>query len=197
MKAMFRLIGQRYFRSFVFIHINKTAGSSIERALNLRFEHKTAREKYEEIGAELWRKKFVFSFVRNPWDKVVSHYHYRVRTNQTGLGDRHLSFDSWVRLSYGDKNPAYYDKPKMFMPQVEWLIDEKREMMVDFVGRFEHLEHDFRVVCEKIGRRAVLPHVKKSSHADYRSYYSPATRQIVAEWFAEDIRQFNYTFQGD
>ena len=87
LKQNLRLQKQKYLQKFVFIHINKTAGSSIEKALKLRFEHKTALEKRAEIGPELFAEKFVFAFVRNPWDKVVSHYHYRVRTNQNGFGD--------------------------------------------------------------------------------------------------------------
>ena len=79
---------------YLFIHINKTAGSSIERALNLRFEHKTAMEKRAELGSLRWRRAFKFSFVRNPWDKVASHYRYRVRTNQTGMGNGHIDLST-------------------------------------------------------------------------------------------------------
>lgn len=194
MKSKLRLIKQKYLQDFVFIHINKTAGSSIEKALKLRFEHKTALEKREEIGRERWDGKYVFSFVRNPWDKVVSHYHYRVRTNQTNLADRHLSFAEWVCRAYGDNDPLYYDNPKMFMPQIDWLVDENHDLLVNFVGRFERLEDDFRIVCERIGRNAQLPHVKSTQRENYRSYYSTETREIVAAWFADDLRHFDYQF---
>ena len=111
---------EKYFRPYVFIHINKTGGSSVEAALRLPFEHKTALEKEAELGPALWRRKHKFAFVRNPWDKVVSHYHYRVQTNQTGLGDASLSFGDWVRAVYRDRDPRYYDEPRMFVPQWEW-----------------------------------------------------------------------------
>lgn len=99
---------------YVFIHINKTAGSSIEQALELRFEHKTAIEKRSELGSRRWDRPFKFCFVRNPWDRVLSHYSYRVKTNQTGLGNGHLGFNKWVRVAYGERAPQYCDQPKMF-----------------------------------------------------------------------------------
>jgi hypothetical protein len=95
----------KYLLDIVFVHINKTGGSSIETALGLPFQHRTALELRSYLGERRWRERFSFAFVRNPWDKVASHYAYRVTTNQTGLGDHHLPFNEWVRLAYGDRDP--------------------------------------------------------------------------------------------
>ena len=181
--------------NFIFVHINKTAGSSIEEALGLRFRHRTARQIIEEIGPGKWRECFTFAVVRNPWDKVVSHYSYRVETNQTGMGDGKMGFADWVRESYGRRNPVFHDKPLMFMPQVDWISDEKGRILVNFVARFENLQADFDTVCERIGRQQVpLPHRKQSKHGDYRDLYDAETRGIIGDWFRRDIEQFNYTF---
>ena len=155
-----RRLRNAHWPRYVFIHINKTAGSSIERALNLRFEHKTAIEKRAELREYRWRRAYKFSFVRNPWDKVLSHYNYRVATNQTEMGDRHISFRDWVLRAYGDNDPRYYDQPRMFMPQCAWLTDEFGEVIVNFVGRFESLEDDFARICERLGVHPTLPHLK-------------------------------------
>lgn len=185
---------EKYLRPYVFIHINKTGGSSVEAALKLPFEHKTALEKKVELGPALWRRKYKFSFVRNPWDKVVSHYHYRVQTNQTGLGEGSLSFGDWVRAAYRDRDPRLYDKPRMFMPQWQWISDEEARSMVDFVGRFETLSDDFNTLCRNLGVRAHLPHLKASTREGYAAYYEPETRAIVGEVFQEDVRHFGYEF---
>lgn len=185
----------RYVDKFAFVHINKTAGSSIEDALNLAFQHKTAQTMRDEIGEANWNRRFTFTFVRNPWDKVASHYAYRVKTNQTGMGDGHISFRDWVRLAYGDRDPKYYDQPMMFMPQVDWINDESGTSLVTFVGRFEHLQADFRTVCERIGREAELPHEKKSSNRNFRSQYDGATAEIVGTRFAPDLGAFGYSFE--
>ena len=184
----------RHLDDFVFIHINKTGGSSVEKALNLPFEHKTAREKIAEIGRESWNKKLSFTVVRNPFDKVVSHYHYRIKTNQTQLGDKPIGFTEWVELAYKDKNPAYHDKPKMFMPQTEWINDENGAVVVNEIIYFENLTGDFNNVLQKIGKNTSLPHVKKSNHKNYKQYYDQATIDIVAAHFAQDLEMFNYSF---
>jgi hypothetical protein len=185
---------QRYFAKFIFIHINKTAGTSIQRALNIRHEHKTAREKIEEIGRKRWENKFSFAVIRNPWDKVVSHYHYRVKSNQTGLKTNPVEFKDWVKLTYGNQDPFYYNNPKMFMPQTDWIADRDGQILVDFICRFEKLEQDFECVCKKLGKTAELSHFKTTKHSHYRDYYNQETREIVSSWFEKDIRNFDYHY---
>ena len=191
-----RTFHARYVSDVVFVHINKTGRTSIEQALGLRFQHKTARELRDELGKRNWDRQFSFAFVRNPWDKVASHYRYRVKTNQTGMGTNPIAFTDWVRIAYGQKNPKYYDQPKMFMPQVDWISDERGQIIVDFVGRFERLSEDFRTVCEKLGREAELPHLKETVRADYRKLYDDESAQIVRQWFAKDIEAFHYRFES-
>ena len=184
----------KYISNVAFVHINKTGGTSIEQALGLRFQHFTAVELRDQLGAQRWQKKFSFAFVRNPWDKVASHYRYRVKTNQTGLGTRPIPFNEWVRLAYGENVPQYYDQPKMFMPQLDWVSDEHGTILVNFIGRFERINEDFERVCMNIGTLAQLPHVKQTVHSDYRSMYSTDTAEIVGRWFAKDLAAFAYTF---
>ncbi|MGH7446771.1 MAG: sulfotransferase family 2 domain-containing protein [Longimicrobiales bacterium] len=188
-------IQTKYLLDVIFVHINKTGGSSIEAALGLPFQHCTAAELRTYLGQRRWQERFSFAFVRNPWDKVASHYAYRVKTNQTGLGDRHLEFKTWVRLAYGDREPRYHDQQKMFMPQTEWIADASGAILVNFVGRFERLNEDFAEVCRHTGRKGLkLPHLKRSAPYDYRRTYDDESAAIVAHWFAADIQQFGYTF---
>ena len=75
----------RYLDPFVFIHINKTGGTSVSKALNIPLEHKTAIQFIDEMGQAAWDRKLSFVTVRNPWDKVVSHYHHRLQSDHTDL----------------------------------------------------------------------------------------------------------------
>jgi hypothetical protein len=182
---------------YIFIHINKTGGSSIEKALNLPFEHLTALEKINDVGLEKWQNKFSFAFVRNPFDKVYSHYRYRVKTNQTHLKNKPLTFSDWVKKSYGDKDPFYFDQPKMFMPQVNWLCDEKGQLLVDQVYRFETLNEDFDQLCQKFSLTKELPHLKASKKVNYQSFYDEESQQIIEQHFAQDLKLFNYRFDSE
>lgn len=189
-----RLSYQRYFGNVVFIHINKTGGRSIEKALNLPFQHKTALEKIGEIGQQRWDQVYKFTSVRNPWDKVISHFRYRVETNWIDLKTKPIKFKEWVKLAYEDKDPFYYDIPKMFMPQLDWITDHKGKILVDFICRFENLDDDFSFVCEKLGKNVALPHINSSKHGNYREYYDDDTIEIIAKSFSRDIEKFGYKF---
>lgn len=195
-RRVYARIHTKYLADVIFIHINKTGGSSIERALGLPFQHRTAMDIREDIGAARWQGRFKFAFVRNPWDKVASHYRFRVKTDQTGLGESRLEFSEWVKRAYGDRDPRYYDNPLMFMPQLDWISDEDGQVAVDFIGRFERLADDFQEVCRRIGVHATLPHLKSSGDHDYRDAYDEAARAIVADRFARDLEHFGYTFDG-
>ena len=179
-----------------FVHINKTGGTSIEAALGLAFRHKTALELRDEMGAARWAHCFTFTVVRNPWDKVVSQYYHRCKTGHiTTAKVKAPDFNSWVRLTYCDQDPDFYNNPKMFMPQTDWICDEQGNVLVDFVGRFETLEQDFLAVCRATGRTASLPHLKPSGRGDYRSIYSDDAAAIVETWFLRDITKFGYRFE--
>jgi len=191
----FEQIHTRYFSKYAFVHINKTGGVSIETALGLPIQsHKTVKEYVAIMGLRRWRRIFTFAFVRNPWDRVVSHYHHRVKTNQTNLGTNPIGFKKWVCLTYGEQFPEYYDQPKYFMSQVDWLTDESGKSAVNFIGKFETIEPDFKQVCRRLGVNRELPHLNRSQRVGYPEYYDPETIEIVRRWFQRDIELFGYRY---
>lgn len=187
-------------REIFFVHINKCGGSSIENALGLPFRHTTASSFLSTVGPSRWRKGFSFSFVRNPWDRAVSHYHYLVATNRSDMAESPISFSEWAEKVYVAQDPAYYDIPAMFMPQSNWLLAEGAagpdDVIVDFVGRFERLQRDFDHIGEVLGLDVPrkLPHLKKTERGPYQNYYTGATRSIIDRWFEDDIERFGYAF---
>ena len=189
-------MSHRNLEKFIFIHINKTGGTSITMALNLPNKHKTALEIIDKIGRRNWNNIFTFTVVRNPWDKVVSHYHYRVQTNQTSLGENPISFKEWVQRTYGEQDSLYYDKPKMFMPQVNWISDKSGNIIVNRIMHFENIDEEFTELSKilNINKDVALPHVKSSKRGHYRDYYDENSIQIVQNWFMRDIEEFGYKF---
>ncbi|HEY2324863.1 MAG TPA: sulfotransferase family 2 domain-containing protein [Thermoanaerobaculia bacterium] len=194
---------------FIFIHIYKTAGTSLTHALRpyareplparilervgLRKpaiaplpDHVSARDLRESIPRELFESCFKFAFVRNPWDWQVSLYHYmrELRRHPQHRIVQSLSFDEYIdwRVS-SDKHL-----------QREFVADESGKLLVDFVGRFESLDRDAQTVFERIGIRATVPHRNRSFHGGYRTYYSERSKRLVSEHFAEDIEMFGYSF---
>ena len=182
---------------FVFIHINKTGGTSVAKAIGLpRKRHLTVSEVQEIIGTEAWGQAYTFAFVRNPFDRAVSLYRYRVKTNQTGLGDGHLSFKEWVQKTMGsEQDSRYYDKPKNFQAQVDWLKTSNGKIGLNFIGRFEEIGKDFETIRKAIQIENTLPHLNATtSKKPFQSYYDEETRAIVANWYREDLNYFGYKF---
>lgn len=182
--------------NYIFIHINKTGGTSVAKAIGLpEKNHLTALEIINKISVLEWIDAYKFTVVRNPWDKVLSHYKYRVKTNQTDLKTNPIPFDEWVQKTYGPhKDYKYYDRPKMFQPQVDWLKDFNHHLKIDKIIKFENLAEGYSEIANTLAIESELPHLNKTRKSNYKDYYNQETIEIIADWFDEDIRLFEYSY---
>ncbi|MEY8216329.1 MAG: sulfotransferase family 2 domain-containing protein [Colwellia sp.] len=186
----------------VFVHIPKTAGTSLQKTL-FNFAH-TGHFRWDEYRA-MNRKKFdnyyKFAFVRNPWDRVVSAYFY---LNNGGGNEidkkwsesvlaKYASFDEFVLNWLTLDNVKTWNH---FVPQAEFIFDDKDHMRVDFCGRFENINEDFLVVSNKLGSERKLKDLNKSSRGNYAQYYTAETKAVVAKVYERDIRLLGYSFEG-
>ena len=146
------------------------------------------------LGDVVWKNSFKFSFVRNPWDKVVSHYCYRLQWNKNNIKQDGVSFSDWVRLAYKEQEPVYYDNPIMFSPQVDWLASQNGEIELDFIGRFENMIPDFEKMVNFLKLTAKLPHLNATTRGSYKNYYDRDTEEIIRKCFEKDIAYFGYLF---
>lgn len=221
----------------IFVHIPKAAGRSVEmyfmNRLNLDRDDETHRqqmllndnddpargtEKLSHLSASEYvdcgyisqqdfDNYFKFSFVRNPWSRLVSEYRYRNFLS-------HKSFKDFVMHKL--PKSGWDDKYRHVMPQSDMLYDNNGHLLVDFVGKFETLQQDFDQVCIQLGfNDSRLPHInssdkksrelrrkarnifhrnKESSLRRYNEFYDEETRGYVAELYQADIKNFNYCF---
>lgn len=179
---------------FSFVHINKCGGSSVEIALGIEKLHATARELRDAIGAEDWAQRFTFSLVRNPFDRVVSIYYYRVRGGG-GLEDRHINVNEWVERAWGARDPRYFNHPHLMGPQVGWLYEDETgggERLVDFVGRLEEIDAAWSEITTRLGVQAALAKYNGNLHPSYRAVLSTRSRRILEQAFAADCAAFGY-----
>lgn len=147
------------------------------------YEHMPAWRIRTYVGEDVWQRYYKFSFERNPWDRQVSWYHYKTKSKS---GSAKPSFDAFN----ADQRRAFVEN---------WsLYTEGDRLLLDFVGRYESLEADFDTVLETLGLhgKVVLPreNVSKGRKGVYRDYYTPASRDLVAKWYAPEIAYFGYTF---
>lgn len=84
--------------------------------------------------------------------------------------------------------------PLPWFANTRFVTGASRRSMLDFVGRYESLDNDFKRVCEAIGLDISLPHVNKTRYIDYRAYYTDETRELIGKVFKKDIQFFGYRF---
>jgi len=156
--------------------------------------HTSAAILRRQVPAACFDGLFKFTFVRNPWELLVSHYRFVANNpahHRNRLARRLESFERYVD----------YEIRRDKISQSRMVTDHEGRLLVDFVGRMESLERDFATICRRIGVEARLPHLNRSAgsssvHDDYREHYTAPLIDRVANHFAEDIARFGYTFEG-
>jgi hypothetical protein len=197
---------------FIFVHIPKTAGTTITSSLEAFCEilpmedrtspyyfHKTATETHEYFVSQNWNYSdyFKFAFVRNPWDRTVSLYHYLNKRYKRLLERDALHEDTYCKqiANINSFNDFIGNIDKFIPSSYEKYYMVNGTIAVNFIGKLENLQEDFNIVCDKIGiPQQKLPHKNSTKHNHYSEYYDDATKQIVAEKYAKDIEYFGYKF---
>lgn len=196
-------------KRFLFVHIPKTAGNSIQSVLRdysedqliaLRKEqdgierfglrnpqykikkHSTLSEYHNALGDEQFRILYKFTCVRNPWDRMVSYYFTPTQNPET-----------WNRKKFR----GIISKAVSVSEYLRLSNDEVNPFAnVDRIMRFENLADDFRAVCTAIGiSPANLPQYNRSHREHYSKYYDDELRELVRARFAAEIERFDYKFE--
>lgn len=171
----------------IFIPNMKCASSSIAKSLFIkkhRKYHCTARWFKEQYG-RYWDEYFTFAFVRNIWDMLVSWYCYMGQTSTKHSFTRFIkNIDNYKPIQQWEFK-GLYDR----------VSDENGKVMIDFVGKVENIENDFKKVCDRLGltdRRLIK--INSSKRTNYKVYYNKETEFIVRRKYADDVKHFGYEF---
>lgn len=197
---------------FLFIHIPKTGGNSIQNILSQYSDdrivciapHQDGKERFEvrsikynttkhstladyrcEYGDELFRNLLKFCCVRNPWDRCISHFF-----------SPHRGPIEWNREDFIDFTNKIVKPLKHYI-----CVDCQKETFlkdsinnIDFVLKYESLQDDFNMVCRLLNiPTKILPHRNASGKDNYKKYYDTQTATYVSEKFHEEISYFGYS----
>jgi len=209
-------------RKYIFVHIPKTGGTALSLALEGRVKkddiligdtpkamQRRHRLKGVQSSGRLWKHArlvdiyglvtqdqiedyFTFTLVRNPWDRLVSYYHWlRDQTFDhpaVGLAQR-LDFSGFL-------NDEHTQRTVRTGSYRQFMYDKAGVERCDLFIRLEHLQQDLAPLEEHLGfSLGQIPVVNRSSRdADYRRYYSDADAGVLGEICAGDIARFGYVF---
>ena len=136
---------------------------------------------------------FKFAFVRNPWDRLYSMYKFTVRR---GWCSKDVPFNKWIYKDAITEACKFQEPivPIQQKPQVDWITDTDGNIMVDFVGKFETLNQDFKHVCQQLNITLSLVNINASPGKHYKDAYDEGSKQFVENHYKKDIEMFKYVF---
>ena len=150
--------------------------------------HISVRQIKPLLDAQLWNDYFKFAFVRNPFDRFVSTCFFLNR-DSPGFAANSLV---WMKTAIRRER---FQQRLLVRPQVTQLVDANGEQVMDFIGRFEALQDGVNLVLAKLELASVkLKRRNPSEHAHYRNYYDAELRELVAEFYRQDLLRFDYRF---
>ncbi len=208
-----------YFQKLWFVDIPRTSSSSIKIELQRYFgpifgkknlldhsyiarqilpNHIPAYIMRKLLGSDQWRRLFTFTFIRNPWERMVSMYLYRKDKVKNIPHD--LSFTEYIVRLQSERGQGLFSYHGFYYGNSDYLIDENGELLVSFIGRYENREHDLKIVADTLGISGlgeIRTQVGRDQEFHYSTYYNKETKEIVGNLYKTDIELFGYKFRND
>ncbi|AXI56440.1 hypothetical protein C1J05_19745 [Sulfitobacter sp. JL08] len=201
---------------FWFVDIPRTSSSSIKAELGLHFgpaygkanlieteyatkqwlnDHVPAREMRTMIGKKYWQDLYTFTFVRNPYDRIASLYHYLRKRSEI---PREWSFSEFVRrLLNANKKTEYFRFHGLRYGAADFVLGKDGTVLVENIFKYENRSDGIRQIADKLGLKEFGEcHVQGASPVgqNYRIMYDDQTRELVSQRFATDLKLFDYRF---
>lgn len=170
---------------------------------NCELKHHSALRTVEGFVRELGYSLddfFIFTTVRNPWDRAVSIYHYGLKNPKSAWHKPAVESKNFKAFLFSDMMARHF-RPKQNskpLPEGTYDIDtflrDRDGTLRGHVFRFEQLYTIEAALKDNIGLEVKLPHVNTTERESFRQYYDDEARRQVEHLFEGDIKRFQYRF---
>jgi hypothetical protein len=156
--------------------------------------HTSMEEAERQIPSATFRKLYKFAVIRNPWDKLVSSYHFKQQRRGHEFTKRRvkrMSFSEFLRFAHAtqQRKPLAYSQKRR-------ILLGSGELGTDMILRFEQLSRDWSELTGRLKLDAELPVTNESTHRNYREFYSASDAEFVSENWSDEIEAFGYHFDN-
>lgn len=207
---------------FIFVHVPKAAGTTITRALSplttfrdielggtkygeavqelfaSRFDlrkHSTAHIIKNKCPPHLWRRFFVFAFVRSPYARAYSVFRFLQRWKE-GQHNALVSDMDFTEFLHHPMLEA--DEIEIARPQTHWLCADGAILPgLDFVGRVESFAEDFGFVLSVIHKRRRTWNEDRHDNisaesGEWLTHMTPENQARIEALYASDFEMWEF-----
>jgi hypothetical protein len=173
-------------------------------------KHMPARHIRKVVGEEVWNNYFKFTYVRNTYSWVISSIGFWFKIGMLDKPeDGYLTMDHFKYAVKYYRTPAgrRHDECSDIRSQHSFICNKNGKIIVDFVGRFEHLQEDFYTICSKVGLPPIELTLQNSSMASSKGPHStgihwtehytrnPEAQEFVYQNWKRDIDAFDFKLE--
>ena len=199
--------------TYAFIQVPRTSSSTISG--NLVDIHGGAEPDIhvavgEEVNGEVHdiSNRFVFGFVRNPYEREFSQWKYHSR--KKGDVFTEITFEQWVLWRYRNLDlpeswffdTTVYNYLRTFSryPQLGFFLDNEGSMHTDFIGTYERRQEGLDFAYAQLGFTDQSGKTREQSNgpeptSSYQEYYTKEMIELVTERYMPDLIAFGYSFE--
>lgn len=215
--------GAYYTRSFfylpdkklLYLSISKVGNTSIKASMYNLAEGDSYRDIHTKVNQlhvsgrirnmDKFQDFYKFTFVRNPFQRLVSCYENKLHTDQAEVGESisFLIYDAYL-LGFLSKDRGFssfarrvcmiHDRiaDRHFASQSIGALGPDGRLALDYVGKMERMNADYEPLRQRFGL-APLPHYNKTKkEKNWMDYYDEKTARRVCRRYRTDIEVFGY-----
>ncbi len=183
-----------------YFHKSRAYSRAVRETMEAAGEHHGLQHaRWRDLKPEVTSRLQAVAVVRNPWSRTYSRWRFaQLAAAQGKVGPEYSAdtFEGFIeeRHKLADREYYWHRAVRGWYPQTDYVTDTEGNLRSDIL-RFESLDaeaRDYFGLTSEVRKRNRTSNEK----SDYRSAYTPATIQIIADWYASDIEMFGFDFDG-